>query len=176
MSNTIENLIFNSLRDIGVRRAFGPRQVPPFTGTLNRNGIQYEIMDQVTSLPEFPEIPAFVTSSDYNDLSSCCTWAAHYIGDGPAVFIVEHGNAHGSAMPYTPPNLTFGAVTVIDNPATAAWHIHNILDFLVRERRPVYIGVPRHIATLPLSTVAYSADEEGEENAANAASAMLYIF
>jgi len=55
----------------------------------------------------------------------------------------------------------FAAATIINSPATAVSQIERVLDTMLRERRPVYIGISVAVAGQPMPGASASRSSRG---------------
>lgn len=106
MAFTVADYLFSKLVELGTVHVFG--NGPGITHTRNElamlieldssfktaiygNGLYYQ--DISVTYPTVVGLPVFAVSSDADDLSACCIHGARYIGDGPAVYVVEQISA-----------------------------------------------------------------------------------
>ncbi|KAF1951546.1 hypothetical protein CC80DRAFT_538805 [Byssothecium circinans] len=98
-----------------------PSSIPFSTGSVPRNHLTYINLTRTYVTPSTTEVGCFATTPAAGDL------------------------AFSSVADITS-NLPFAAATVINSPTTAASQIDRVLNTMLYESKPVYIGLPLAVA------------------------------
>ncbi|KAF2792522.1 hypothetical protein K505DRAFT_418407 [Melanomma pulvis-pyrius CBS 109.77] len=184
MTSTVGDYLFAKLAEHGVRRVLGPRGGTLFIGSIQRNNLQYSDITLPSRNSNCYEVGAFVISSQAEDLSESYNGGSLIFPWAPVVYVVEHGSAQFQDLSSITSKHHFAATTILNSPSTASSQIDRVIRVMLRERKPVYIGLSLAVAgqVMPAAKGSLQSTQQpvyhgdsAEEGCADAAVAMSFI-
>ncbi|KAF2677982.1 hypothetical protein K458DRAFT_409304 [Lentithecium fluviatile CBS 122367] len=181
MSSTVGDYLFWRLSGIGVRNVIGRGPSSLFLGSIQRNHLNHIDSTRTSPSPSGNEVGAFVASSAAGDLSACYEEGRRLFAWRPVIIVSELESAQFTSVGNVTANLHFAAAIIINSPVTAASQINRVLDVMLYESKPVFIGlslaVAGQIMSLPQTVPSTSGGNASGQYAscADAAVAMSFI-
>ncbi|KAF2475589.1 uncharacterized protein BDR25DRAFT_310938 [Lindgomyces ingoldianus] len=157
MASAVGDYLFSKLAEAGVKRVLGYSRGSIFIGSVQRNGLDYEDLNHMHSNPGPSEIGAFVVSAEEGELTACCNQGTNYFSYRPVVYVVEHASAQFCDLSQLTSRYGFATSTILSSPITVVSQISRILDTMLYESKPVYIGLSLAVAGQPMPAPSPSA-------------------